>query len=363
MSNGGNEELGEILERLDMESWLDREGITYKVGRGARGEQANIKECPVCGSSNWKVFFGLETGFGNCFSGDCETKFNKWSFIKASLGALSSREVVQHIKAVATEQGWRAPRLRTAAVNLETDLVMPESVSLPINGRNLKYLENRNITVTIAQYFNLRMCLKGSFKYKDDEGKDRTQSYSKRIILPIFDLDGDMVSFQGRDITGEADKKYLFPPGFSATGSHLYNGQNAHGAEDVVIGEGAFDVMATKIALDGQMELRGVVPIGSFGKHLSNGGENSQLEKLIKLKEGGLKRVTIMWDGEDKAIDAAIETGLLLRAHGFIARVAILPSGKDPNEVAASVVRDAYWKAETVTQSVAARMKISRRLA
>ena len=360
---GNNEELQEALDRIDIESWMDREGVRYRVTRGARGVQLNVKECPCCGNSSWKVYINQDSGLGNCFSGDCEKKFNKWSFIKASLGHLQVRDVVEHVKNVAREQGWRPPRKTAVAVNLNTELKLPKSVALPVHGRNLKYLENRNISCDIAKYFSLRFSMNGKFDYLDEEGRKRVQDYSKRIIIPVFDLVGDLVSFQGRDITGQAEKKYLFPPGYASTGSHLYNGQNAHGAEDVVIGEGAFDVMATKIALDGQMDLRSVIPIGSFGKHLSHGDDDSQLAKLLTLQEGGLKRVTIMWDGEDKAIEAAIETGLLLRKYGFLARIAVLPKDRDPNEVPPEVVRNAFWKAETVNEAVAVRLRLARRVA
>jgi DNA primase len=357
-----NSELSEILDSVDMESWLDSEGIRYRQTRGSRGAQLNVKECPKCGNSNWKVYLNRDSGLGNCFSGDCETKYNKWSFIRACLGASSNREVIEHIKMTAREQGWRPPRMLAAAVNIDTELKLPESVSIPIEGRNLKYLENRNIVIEMANYFGLRYSANGVFKYQEG-GVSRVQSYSKRIIIPVFDLDGDLVSFQGRDITGLAEKKYLFPPGFASSGTHLYNGQNAHGASSVVIGEGVFDVMATKVALDGQMELRNVVPIGTFGKHLSHGDNDSQLAKLVTLQAGGLKTITIMWDGESKALDAAIETGLLLRKYGFIARIAILPKDKDPNEVPASVVRNAYWKADVVSESIAVKIRLSKRLA
>lgn len=356
-----NEELQELLDSIDIESWLDREGVRYRVTRGARGTQLNVKECPCCGNSNYKVYLNAETGLGNCFSGDCEEKFNKWKFISKTLGHLGAREVIDHIKQVAKEQGWRPARKSAVATNLRTDLILPESVPLPINGRNLKYLENRGITLDIAKYFDLRFSVRGVFKYEDEEGRSRVQNYSKRIILPVFDLAGDLVSFQGRDITGKADKKYLFPPGFASTGTHLYNGQNAHGATEAVIGEGVFDVMAIKMALDGEMSLRNVAPLGSFGKHLSHGDENSQLGKLLALKEEGLKCVTFMWDGETAAINDAIESALLLRKYGFVARVAILPKNRDPNEVPASVVRDAYWKAETISPISATRMRLSRK--
>lgn len=355
-----NAELQEAIESLDIESWLDDQGITYKQARGARGRQANVKECPVCGNSNWKVYIGLETGLGNCFSGDCETRYNKWSFIKASLGTDSARDTAEHIKNFAKTQGWRPKKRAAVAVNLDTELKLPKSIALPHNRRNLKYLDNRNITGTIAQYFHLRFSLDGKFFYRDDDGKTRAQNYANRVIIPVFDLEGDLVTFQGRDITGAADKKYLFPPGFASTGSVLYNGQNALNAKHVVIGEGVFDVAATKIALDEQAELREVVPIGSFGKHLSHGDDASQLAKLTALRDRGLEMVTFLWDGEPKAIDAAIEAALMVKKIGLTARVAVLPEGRDPNEVPPSVVRDAFWKATVINPMTATRMRLTK---
>jgi len=362
-ANTVNEEFDEIVAALDMETWLDREGVRYRPTRGARGAQLNVRECPVCGNTHWKVYLNAASGLGNCFSGDCEKKFNKWSFVRASLGHMTTREVADSIKQAAKEQGWRPPKRMAVAVDLSTNLLLPESVALPIDGRNLKYLENRNITPMITRYFGLRYSANGAFRYKSEEGKNHVQSYAKRILIPIFSLDGDLVSFQGRDITGTADKKYLFPPGFSATGSIIYNGQNALGAERAVIGEGVFDVMAIKIALDGQMELRDVAPLGSFGKHLSFGDDNSQVAKLLLMKENGLRQVTFMWDGEEQALEDAIAAGLLLRRYGFVARIAILPKDRDPNEVAASVVREAFWKAVVVNEAVATRMRLAKRAA
>ncbi|MCY1558860.1 hypothetical protein D9M68_958340 [compost metagenome] len=87
------------------------------------------------------------------------------------------------------------------------------------------------------------------------------------------------------------------------------------------------------------------------------------MAKLMTLKEEGLKIVTFMWDGEKQAIDDAIEAALLCRRHGLTARVAILPEDKDPNEVPPEVVRQAFWRAETVTPATAAKLKLARRVA
>jgi len=356
-----NEELREAIDTLDIESWLDQEGVRYKRARGASGQQLNVKECPCCGNSNWKVFLNADSGLGNCFAGDCETKYNKWSFIHASIGG-TNKATVDHIKTFARDQGWRPARKISVAVSLTgEELKLPASIALPHNGRNLKYLDSRNITADIAKYFSLRFSQRGKFNYEDERGRPLFQDYTNRIIIPVFDLEGELVSFQGRDITDTADKKYLFPPGFSSTGTHLYNGHNAVGAARIAIGEGVFDVAAMKIALDGDMALRDVVPIGTFGKHLSRGDEHSQLAKVMRLKEKGLKQATFMWDGEDRAIDDAIEAGLMLNGCGIQARIAILPKDKDPNEIPASEVCAAFWKAEVINAGVATRLRLRKR--
>lgn len=353
-----SEELQEALDTIDMESWLDREGIDYRVTRGSRGVQLNIKECPECGSFKWKVYLNADSGLGNCFSGDCEVKFNRWKFIKAHLGTASTRDVIEHIKTVAKEQGWR-PRVRLSAPVVSTsNLKLPESYALPHKGRNLRYLDCRNIDAGTAQYFHLRFCHKGHFAYQAESGREMQQDYSNRVVIPIYDLEGELVSFQGRDITGTADNKYLFPPGFASTGAYLYNGQNAKGAARIVLGEGVFDVMAIKVALDADPSLRDVVPVGTFGKHLSSGGAESQMGKLMALKEHGLREVTFMWDGERKATQDAVKAALEVRQHGLVARIAFLPKDKDPNEVSADIVRAAFWRAEVLSPMTAAKIRL-----
>lgn len=350
-------ELGRLIEKIDMEYWLNREGIEYKVARGSRGIQLHLRECPACGNNKWKVYMNQDNGLGNCFHGDCETKFSKWSFIKASLGDLSNREIVDHIKTIAEEQGYQVKRSEFVPMQ-SGSLKLPKSVQLPIQGRNLKYLQERNISNDTTRHFGLRVCQKGWFEYIDPNGEKKLQNYSKRIIIPIYDLDGELVSYQGRDITGTSEKKYLFPPGFASTGSIIYNGQNAIGYKDICMGEGAFDVMAIHQAFQDDPVLCNVAAVGSFGKHLSFGDESSQLAQLLRMKESGLKRITIMWDGEKVAMNDAVDTALKLHGCGFIARVARLPKDKDPNEVEPKVVRDAFLKSRVINKTEAIKMKM-----
>lgn len=361
--SGYSTDIPELLDAIDIESYFDREGIQYQVTHGSSGTQLNVRECPICGNTSEKVYLNADTGLGNCFAGDHPPgeNFNKWNFIKAHTGIESARELIEYIKTVAREMGWRARRVTSVEVNVESpELVIPESFPIPINKKNLKYLSERNIDEVIAKYFNLRYSKNGMFWYKDHEGQARYQSYAKRIIIPIFDLKGELVSFQGRDITGKSEKKYLFPPGFSSTGRYLYNGHNAKGSKSIVVNEGAFDVMATKIALDGDIGLRHVGVVGTFGKHMSNNVEcRDQLGEFIKLKDSGLKEIVLMWDSEPQAIHDAVDAALILSGVGFAVRLAILPKGKDPNEVLPEVVRDAYWAAVLINKRSAVRIKLS----
>lgn len=349
--------IGEILDKLEIDAYLDREGVEYRETRGSKGLQLNLRECPVCGGDKWKVFINAETGLGNCFSGSCEKKYNKYEFIKAHTG-LAGRDLMTHIEQVGEEIGWRPPRktAKTFKSDLK-DLIIPKSIALPHEGRTLKYLEDRGINIEIAKYFRLRYCHKGYFKYMVGD-EERFMPFHKRVIIPVYDEAGKMVSFQGRDITGEAEKKYLFPPGFASTGQYIFNAHNVTDAKCVVVGEGVFDVMALKIALDQDEGLRDVVPIGTFGKHISE----EQLLVFEEFKNRGVERVTFMWDGEVKATDDAVDSALKVKALGLKVFIAFLPNGKDPNEVSADVVRACYYGAKELTATSAIAFKMKRRV-
>jgi DNA primase len=161
------------------------------------------------------------------------------------------------------------------------------------------------------------------------------QNFRRRVLIPVYDLDGVLVSFQGRDITGSAEQKYLFPIGYAVTGSHLYNGHNVSGTTRIVVGEGAFDVAAIKVAFDADPALRDVVAVGTFGKHLSFGEPGSQLEKFRRLKdERGIDRGDARCGTARCARPTTRSTPRSCCAGiGFKVRIAMLPPEKDPNEV------------------------------
>ena len=349
----------EDLQELDLTSWLDWMGVDYRRTTGSHGVQLNLRECPFCGNDRWKVYVNEETGLGNCFHGDCERKFNKYQLIKAFLKTENFKDVMANIDQYLEIHGWKpkieAPQAKNI-INETKSFNMPSFIPLPTSdGKNLDYLIKRGITNEATRYFELGYCDDGYFQFKRPDGGLAYQDFSKRVIIPVRDIDGTVVSFQGRDITGTADKKYLFPSGRNSTGTLFYNGHHAVGAKSVVICEGVFDVIAVWMAFQGQnIE---TIPIGSFGKHISKNNADSQVAYLLKLKEKGLENITFMWDGEPQAIKDACNTALELQKYGFSVRIAILP-GKDPNELPPSVVRMCFWNALTVNPRTVMTLKL-----
>lgn len=323
------EELQRALDKIDVETFLDREGVDYRASYGTKGMQLNLTECPACGEGGRKTYVNAETGLGNCFHGACGIKFNKFKLVRAVSG-LSGAELDTYIKVVAEEQGWMPKKEHVKVVQAE--LKLPSKIHhLPVNGQNLQYLQDRGVSIDSCKWFQLSYCHGGWWGYKLEDGAEKWVSYDQRIIIPIADLDGRMVSFQGRDITGEKLPKYLFPVGYAVAGSHLYN---AHNFQDgvhthAVVGEGAFDAIAIHQAIEGETDCAAMLGIATFGMHLS-GGEDGQIAKLLSLYERGLRTITFMWDSEGKALAYAVKCGLQLIGLGFTVRIARLPAGFDP---------------------------------
>jgi DNA primase len=354
-------ELNRALDKIDLETYFDREGIDYRTSYGTKGLQLNLTDCPKCGEGGRKTYINADSGLGNCFHGACSEKFNKFKLIRAVSG-LSGAEFDTYVQAVASEQGWMPKKERPALV--EGVLKMPSKlVPLPVNGQNLQYLQDRGVSLDSCKWFNLSYCHGGWWTYTLSDGTERFVKYDKRVIVPIADLEGKVVSFQGRDVTGEQEPKYLFPVGFAVAGSHLYNGHNfAEGVTThAVIGEGAFDAIAVHQALEGEKGCEGMLALATFGMHLS-GGPGGQIEKFGLLRDKGLTTVTFMWDGEGKALAYAVKAGLQLRGIGLTVRIARLPAGYDPAQAPdktitpPALVRTALFEATVLTNLTAIRL-------
>lgn len=347
-----NNELQEALDMLDMGHFLEHEGIEYREKTGSSGDQYNLHYCPACGDSKWRVWMNQETGLGNCFHGDCHVKtFNKYSFIREHLNNPPAKDVVTYVKRISADMGWKPKRkVKTPVVTVLKETELPTNcINLPdVNGNNLTYLEERGIDGKLAKEFRLMYCENGWFFYASSIREREQQFYGKRVVIPVFDLHGQMVTFQGRDITDKSPRKYLFPPGLPSSGRYLYGGHLVKGKAELVIGEGVFDAIALTAAFRTDPDLAEVGAVATFGMHLSDDGADGQVSYFMTLKRLGLKRVTFFWDSEKRAIKNAMEAAEKLSKLGLTARVAILPPDQDPNESSSDQIIYSYYNAHDV---------------
>lgn len=361
------ESLREMIESLDFEAWLDLEGIDYRVTTGKSGRELNIRQCPMCGGDSWKVYFNPNRRIGVCFHGSHpqDKQYNVFRFIQEHSGE-RGKALADYIEQVSMELGFM-PKVRheiKSDVTLKAEIRMPISLNIADEMETLPdYLLNRGLTKTLCKYFDLRWSEHGTHVYWDAEKQEgRTQDFSNRVMIPVYDLDGNLATFQGRDITGEARRKYLFPQTLPASGRYLYNGHNAIGKETVIVGEGAFDVIGLKRALLTEPTLFPFIePVGTFGMHLSGGVEETaqdQIGAFLKLKAKGLKNIVLMWDSEPKTIGVTISSAQKLVRCGFNVRLAALGEDEDPGDAPPEKIIAAYYRAKKFDNRLAMMLKM-----
>jgi DNA primase len=355
-----------VSQDLTIEDLCIHEGLDHRLVFGARGEQVQIRECPSCHKDDWKVYANADSGAGNCFS--CGITFNIWSFVGYLLEGRSGskpekRMIGQYLDKIRRVMGYR-PKAKASikpAVKVEEGFELPFSQALPYeDGWNHPYLQARGIDGHYAALFHLRYSSFGKHIYLNDQGEKQTQSFAERILIPVYDLDGKLVTFQGRDTTNGPDR-YKFAGGLPGTARYLYNGHVAlaRRSKRAVMGEGAFDVIGIQKALDSSPDLSDAVPVGSWGKHLSKAKEGpDQVTAFATLKRAGLEEVTILYDGEPAAYTEALKAAELITKVGLRAKVGLMPLKMDPGEADASTILKALREAQEFTRVSSLRMRM-----
>jgi len=123
--------------------------------------------------------------------------------------------------------------------------------------------------------------LKGTGIAGNWQGKD----FSYRLVIPVKDIDGNLISFLGRDITGKQELRYKnCPVELSAKPikETLYNIGAAKNFDTVIVCEGVFDLWR----IDKPQS------VATFGIELSK----TQMNMLSKFA-----KIVFMFDPEDKA--------------------------------------------------------------
>ncbi len=178
-----------------------------------------------------------------------------------------------------------------------------------------KYLEERGYS--IAEIMEAGLVIEGENKMKHDR-------FRRRLMFPITDIRGRIIGFGGRALDEGQQPKYLNSPQTPVfdKSSNLYGLHLAKEAmrseEQAVIVEGYMDVI-----LPHQYGYKNV--IASMGTAI---GENH-----IAILKKMTKNLVLALDPDSAGESATLRSVGLENSLGAEMRVAVLPDGKDPDEI------------------------------
>ncbi len=210
---------------FDSQRFVHAFAIPYQMTDAGRGGWLNIC-CPFCREGDQKYKLGINPkGYANCWR--CGAR-DVESMISTLLGVkrVRAKEIAEEFEG---GPGFFLP---------QESLIGPEKVDPPgkaMAAPHRQYLVNRGFD---PDWLALEYGLLGTDPREEWEGK----FFGNRIIVPIHDRFGRLVSFQGRDITGESKMRYkgcpveLSPLHYKRT---LY-GQSLARAGRIVVVEGIF---------------------------------------------------------------------------------------------------------------------------
>ena len=168
------------------------------------------------------------------------------------------------------------------------------------------------LSPSLIQHFELGYCDRGLMK--------------GRIAIPIHDVDGELVAYAGRwagEEVPEEVEKYLLPPKFRKTLVLFNLSRLVRPVEHVVMVEGCFGAM--------RLHGLGVPVVALMGSSVAD-------EQVALLQEAGLRRVSLLLDGDAPGRAAALAM-LPSLARSFFVRLCELPEGQQPDTVDEAALR------------------------
>lgn len=284
--------------RFDVIQFLDNNSIAYKSrGTNIAENWVGIEFCPFCNDRRYHFGMNLLSGGYSCWV--CGAKGWVYEFIAAYYG-ISLQEVRKIGKEYLTDTLATPITRRRNKLDISKKLLTPSTFSSELPAAWLAYLEKRNFDISIAARYNLMSA--GII--------DREWKY--RLIIPFY-IDGQLVSWTGRDITDQMPAKYKNCPNDLAlidTRQTIYN----------------IDAMSRKsILTEGATDVHRLG--GATGAII---GLNMTTAQMLMIKNKGVEELTIVFDGEPLAQKRAREVAKKLEFIGITTHVIDLGNGLDP---------------------------------
>jgi DNA primase len=338
--------LDEIRTRISVSSVVGRRARLIKRGR------EYVCLSPFSNEKSPSFTINDDKGFYHCFSTGEHGDIFKFLMKTQNL---SFPEAVERL---AEEAGLEMPQqspqeMQEAALGARgreaveaACILYEEALRAPEGRRALEYLKGRGLTDETIKRFRLGYAPNGNVlktKFlqrgvKEDvlletrllsPGKDGRESFDffrDRVMFPIFDLRGRPVAFGGR-VMGDGEPKYLNSPDTPLfhKGQLLYGmalaRESAANKREIVVAEGYMDV----IALAQAGFTQSVAPLGTAMTE-------NQLELLWRMAPEPI----LCFDGDKAGRGAALraaDRALPLLKPGVSLRFAMMPAGKDPDDI------------------------------
>ena len=200
-------------------------------------------DCPVCddGKHKGNLEVNIEKGLFHCWScGDSEGTHGSLGKLFDKFGTRKQKKLYTILRPDETEKKVRVKKPK---------VVLPESFTLfkdshpiyPVRRQAYNYLKNRGITDEIIEKFGIGFCDKGS--------------HSGRIVIPSYDLKGNLNYYVGRSWDPNSRAKYRNPE--AEKDQIIFWESLIDWNKDIYLVEGAFDGMFLEN------------PVVMLGKHMS----------------------------------------------------------------------------------------------
>lgn len=268
----------------------------YRISYKRDSEKFFAIRCAFCGDSSQHMGWSVD-GYVNCWK--CGGHSLLYSIQKLLNVSRKSAEEIQH------EYDGISRHLKA------TGKIRAKSLKLPgtaLGKYHRRYLKKRGFDPdTMIKKYGLL----GTGPNEEWEGMD----YELRIIIPIRDISGKIVSFQGRDITGRTKLRYKGCPKEKSVVYYkdiLYNAENAT-PHAVGVLEGVTDVWRMGNGF-----------VATFGTSITD----SQVRELSRYE-----RVIFMFDPEREAQERARKAAVRISSLGRTVELVELKAGRDPGEL------------------------------
>ena len=301
--------------RFDLASWIQTHTAIRHVSEGAKGNDL-VVDCPLCGAPK-KLYANEETGFWTCYR--CSEGGVLWQLVAAmeDCDERTAKRLVTKLSAPRLGRSLAEVRAARDASNRRREAEHEPPAApcelpaefVPVWDEAARrweipsYLRTRGIRARTAARYGLGACATGR--------------YAGRIIIPAH-CGGVLRTFQGRSTDPDCPKEYRFLGPKGTRHAAVFGLDEADGAPELVVVEGAFDAL--------RLVQFGIKTVGLMGKACAPA-------QVALLRAAGVRRVTLMLDGHlwtnDKDRRAMFKTATVLGALLEV-RVAWLPPTLDP---------------------------------